>query len=97
MLERVWDHSVLASQARLFRAVAELTARESHEEKELLPELLQREKSLGHFRERHSGVGLPIRFHSLIKLILLGKHVDMKVENTRHRFTHLLVLHEVRS
>ena len=37
---------VLASQARLFRAVAELTARESHEEEELLPELLQREKSL---------------------------------------------------
>ena len=36
----------LASQARLFRAVAELTARESHEEEELLPELLQREKSL---------------------------------------------------
>ena len=33
-------HSV-ASQARLFRAVAELTARESHEEEELLPELLQ--------------------------------------------------------
>ena len=39
-----WE--VLASQARLFRAVAELTARESHEEEELLPELLQREKSL---------------------------------------------------
>ena len=36
----------IASQARLFRAVAELTARESHEEEELLPELLQREKSL---------------------------------------------------
>ena len=36
----------LASQARLFRAVAELTARESHEKEELLPELLQREKSL---------------------------------------------------
>ena len=36
----------VASQARLFRAVAELTARESHEEEELLPELLQREKSL---------------------------------------------------
>ena len=34
------------SQARLFRADAELTARESHEEEELLPELLQREKSL---------------------------------------------------
>ena len=40
------DTVVLASQARLFRAVAELTARESHEEEELLPELLQREKSL---------------------------------------------------
>ena len=38
--------SELASQARLFRAIAELTARESHEEEELLPELLQREKSL---------------------------------------------------
>ena len=37
---------ILASQARLFRAVAELTARESHEEEEPLPELLQREKSL---------------------------------------------------
>ena len=36
--------AMVASQARLFRAVAELTARESHEE-ELLPELLQREKS----------------------------------------------------
>ena len=36
----------LASQARLFRAVAELTARESHEEEALLPKLLQREKSL---------------------------------------------------
>ena len=36
----------LASQARVFRAVAELTAREAHEEEELLPELLQREKSL---------------------------------------------------
>ena len=33
--------SLLASQARLFRAVAELNARESHEEEELLPELLQ--------------------------------------------------------
>ena len=33
----------VASQARLFRAVAELTARESHEEEQLLPELLQRE------------------------------------------------------
>ena len=33
----------VASQARLFRAVAELTARESHEEEELLPELLQHE------------------------------------------------------
>ena len=32
----------VASQARLFRAVAELNARESHEEEELLPELLQR-------------------------------------------------------
>ena len=85
----------LASQARLFRAVADLTARESHEEEELLPELLQREK--GRFRERHSDVRPPIRFHSLIKLILLGKHVGTKVENTRHRFTHLLVLHEVRS
>ena len=37
---------MLASQARLFRAVAELTARESHEEEELLQELLQLEKSL---------------------------------------------------
>ena len=46
-------NSEIASQARIFRAVAELTARESHEEEELLPELLQREKSLG-FRERHS-------------------------------------------
>ena len=36
----------IASQAKLFRAVAELTARESHEEEELLPELLQREKNL---------------------------------------------------
>ena len=36
----------VASQARLFRAVAELTARESHDEEELLPELLQRQKSL---------------------------------------------------
>ena len=36
----------VALQARLFRAVAELNARESHEEEELLPELLQREKSL---------------------------------------------------
>ena len=41
-----FDRRELASQARLFRAVAELTARESHEEEELLPELLQREKSL---------------------------------------------------
>ena len=38
--------SIVASQARLFRAVVEITARESHEEEELLPELLQREKSL---------------------------------------------------
>ena len=38
--------SSIASQARLFRTVAELTARESHEEEQLLPELLQREKSL---------------------------------------------------
>ncbi len=51
----------------------------------------------GRFRERHSDVGPPMRFHSLMKLILLGKHVGIKVENTRHRFTHLLVLHEVRS
>ena len=36
----------LASQARLFRAVAELNARESHEEEEPLPEFFQREKSL---------------------------------------------------
>ena len=41
-----YGNIALASQARLFRAVAELTARESHEEEELLPELLQREKSL---------------------------------------------------
>ncbi len=34
----------IASQAGLFRAVAELNARESREEEELLPELLQREK-----------------------------------------------------
>ena len=40
----------VASQARLFRAVAELNARESHEEEELLPELLQREKSLVAFQ-----------------------------------------------
>ena len=43
----VWNRGQsLASQARLFRAVAELNAGESHEEEELLPELLQREKSL---------------------------------------------------
>ena len=36
----------IASQARFYRAVAELTTRESHEEEDLLPELLQREKSL---------------------------------------------------
>ncbi len=36
----------VALQARLFRAVAELYARESHVEEELSPELLQREKSL---------------------------------------------------
>ena len=40
------DVHCVASQARVFCAVAELTARESHEEEELLPELLQREKSL---------------------------------------------------
>ena len=40
-------YGYLASQARLFRAVAELTARESHEEEELLPELLQRSSRAG--------------------------------------------------
>ena len=37
---------MLASQARLFRTVAELNARESHDEEELFPELLQHKKSL---------------------------------------------------
>ena len=36
------DKIIVASQARLFRAVADLTARESHEEEELFTELLQR-------------------------------------------------------
>ena len=46
------DASLTASQARVFRAVAELNARESHEEEEeeLLPELLQCEKSLIAFK-----------------------------------------------
>ena len=87
----------LASQARLFRAVAELTARESHEEEELLPELLQREKSLVAFENVIVTWDPRSGFIACIKLILLGKHVGMKVENRRHRFTHLLVLHEVRS
>ncbi len=87
----------VASKARLFRVVAELNARESHKEEELLPELLQREKSLVAFEKVVVMWDPRSNFIAWIRLIQLAKHKGMKVENTRHRFTHLLVLCEVRS
>ena len=81
----------LALQARLYRAVAELNARTCHEEEE------QREKSLVAFEKVIVTCDPGSGFISWIRLIRLGKHDGMKVENTRHRFTHLLILREVRS
>ena len=57
------DSTYVASQARLFCAVAEITARESREDGELLPELLRCEKSLVAFKN----VRPRIQFHSLDK------------------------------
>ena len=70
----------LASQARLFRTVAELNARESHEEEELLPELLQGEKSLVTFENVIVTWDPRSNFIAWIRLIRLTKHVGMKVE-----------------
>ena len=53
----------LASQAKLFRAVAELTTRGGGAITGIAP---AREEP-GRFRERHRDVGSPIRFHSLHK------------------------------
>ena len=69
------DGLAIASQARLFRAVAELTARESHEEEELLPELLQREKSLVAFENVIVTWDLRSGFIACIRLIRFPKEL----------------------
>ena len=75
-LDCIMQHySRLASQARLFRAVAELTARESHEEEELLPELLQREKSLVAFENVIVTWDPRSGFIACIRLILFPKEL----------------------
>ena len=70
----------VASQARIFRAVADLNARESREEEELLPELLQREQSLVAFENVIVTWNPGSGFTAWIRLIRLAKHVGMKVE-----------------
>ena len=65
--------ATVASQARLFRAVANRTGitRGGGAFTGIAP---AREEP-GRFRERHSDVGPPIRFHSLIKLIRFPKEL----------------------
>ena len=65
----------VASQARLFRAVAELNASESREEEELLPELIQREKSLVAFENVIMTWDPESGFIAWIRLILFPKEL----------------------
>ena len=72
--------SVVASQARLFRAVAELNTRESCEEEDLLPELLQHEKSLVAFENVIVTWDPGSSFIAWIRVVRLAKPVGRKVE-----------------
>ena len=71
----------VASQARLFCAVAELNARESRGKEELLPELLQCEKSPVAFENVIVTWNLGSGFIAWIRLIRLAKPVGRKLSN----------------